>query len=186
MRRLSAGRTVPKLTQVKTRVRYTLLRTVSARVIERRGRRPNLLDIPQRNRAMNAALAIAPVRIERNAPAAPAAPEVMPTLELEALRQHMTVVRRKLTPGQYLCRAGQPFHALYLVHAGFLKSRLVSSDGREQITGFHLRGDLLAVDSIGAATHACDVMALDFSEVWELPYPPVLHACMRIPSCTRA
>jgi len=111
----------------------------------------------------------------------PAALETLPALEIETLRQHTTVTRRKLTPGQYLYRAGQAFQALYLVHAGFLKSRVVSADGREQITGFHLRGELLAVDAIGTATHGCDVIALDYTEVWELPYPPVLHACMRIP-----
>ena len=124
---------------------------------------------------------VAPERIARSAAPAAAAPEALPALDFEVLRQHMTVVRRKLTPGQYLYRAGQPFHALYLVHAGFLKSRVASPDGREQITGFHLRGELLAVDSIGTATHGCDVIALDFSEVWELAYPPVLHACMRVP-----
>ena len=130
---------------------------------------------------MNAAAAVLPERLER--PAAPVivAPEALPTLELESLREYMTVVRRKLTPGQHLYRAGQPFHALYLVHAGFLKSRVASPDGREQITGFHLRGELLEVDSLGTATHACDVVALDYSEVWELAYPPVLHACMRVP-----
>ena len=118
-------------------------------------------------------------RLELPQEAAPA--EALPALELEALLKHMPVVRRTLTPGQYLYRAGQSFQALYLVHAGFLKSRLVSPDGREQITGFHLRGELLAVDAIGTATHGCDVIALDYSEVWELPYPPVLHACMRVP-----
>jgi len=133
---------------------------------------------------MNAAAALAVATPERNVRAPgpmPSPPESVPNLDLDVLRQHMTVVRRKLTPGQYLYRAGQPFHALYLVHAGFLKSRIQTVDGREQITGFHLRGELLAVDSIGTATHACDVIALDFSEVWELPYPPVLHACMRVP-----
>jgi CRP/FNR family transcriptional regulator len=133
---------------------------------------------------MNASLAFVESDV-RTAPRAPAplshTPEALGALELDTLRQHMNVTRRKLTPGQYLYRAGQPFQALYLVHAGFLKSRLVSSDGREQITGFHLRGELLAVDSIGTATHGCDVIALDYSEVWELPYPPVLHACMRMP-----
>ena len=108
-------------------------------------------------------------------------PEGVPNLDFDVLRQHMTVVRRKLTPGQYLYRAGQPFQALYLVHAGFLKSRILSADGRDQITGFHLRGELLAVDAIGTATHGCDVVALDYSEVWELLYPPVLHACLRVP-----
>ncbi len=102
-------------------------------------------------------------------------------INFEELSAHVSVVRRKLEAGQYLYRAGQPFNALFLVHAGFLKTSLVAEDGREQITGFRMRGDLLGVESIGMKTHACDVIALDTSGVWELPYPAVLNACSRLP-----
>lgn len=102
-------------------------------------------------------------------------------IDLEELSAHVPVLRRKLTAGQYLYQAGQPFKALYLVHAGFLKTCLVAEDGREQVTGFRMRGELLGVESIGLKTYTCDVIALDASEVWELPYPAVLTACARIP-----
>ncbi len=102
-------------------------------------------------------------------------------INLGELSAHVHVTRRKLEAGQYLYRAGQPFNALFLVHAGILKASLVAEDGREQVTGFRMRGELLGVESIGMKTHACDVVALDTSEVWELPYPAVLTACARIP-----
>ena len=102
-------------------------------------------------------------------------------LRLEELRAHVPVLQRKLGTGQYLYRAGQPFHALYLVHAGFLKTSLIAEDGREQVTGFRMRNDLLGVESIGMPIHTCDAIALDTSGVWELPYPEVLNACARIP-----
>lgn len=102
-------------------------------------------------------------------------------LNLEQLRRHMTVTRRKLKTGHYLYRNGEPFQALYLVHAGFLKTCELSEDGREQVTGFKMRGDLLGVESIGLASHSCDAVALEDSEIWELPYPPVLNACLQIP-----
>ncbi len=102
-------------------------------------------------------------------------------INLSELSAHVPVTRRKLEAGQYLYRAGQAFNALYLVHAGFLKASLVAEDGREQVTGFRMRGELLGVESIGMKTYACDVVALDNSEVWELPYPAVLTACARIP-----
>lgn len=100
---------------------------------------------------------------------------------LEELRRELPVVQRKLTAGQYLHRAGQPFHALYLVTSGFLKSSVVAADGREQVTGFCMRGDLVGVESIGMTAHSGDTVALDTSVVWELPYPAVLNACIRIP-----
>ncbi|KQZ60086.1 hypothetical protein ASD53_02695 [Lysobacter sp. Root559] len=59
---------------------------------------------------------------------------------------------------------------MYLVHAGFFKTAVVSEDGREKITGFRMRGDLLGLDALDMPTYACDVMALDTGELWELPY----------------
>jgi CRP/FNR family transcriptional regulator len=102
-------------------------------------------------------------------------------IDIEALRKHVPVLRRKLCAGQYVFRAGQPFHALYLVHVGFLKTCELADDGREQVTGFRMRGDLVGVESIGLASYSCDVVALEDSEVWELPYPPVLTACFQMP-----
>lgn len=78
--------------------------------------------------------------------------------------RHRTVRAR-----QVLFHSGQPAGTLYLVHAGFFKTVIVSPDGRERITGFHLRGDVLGMDSIGLAVHACDAVSLELGEVWELP-----------------
>ena len=102
-------------------------------------------------------------------------------LDLDQLRQHVQVLRRRLEPGQYLYRAGQPFQALYLVHVGSVKTCELSEDGREQVTGFRMAGELVGVESIGLQNYAGDVVALESTEVWELPYPPVLTACLRVP-----
>jgi len=110
-----------------------------------------------------------------------AAQAVAAPIDIEVLSKYVNVVQRKLTAGQYLYRAGQPFNALYLVNVGFLKTCLVAEDGREQVTGFRMRGDLVGIESIGAATHECDVVALETSGVWELPYPAILRACAQMP-----
>jgi CRP/FNR family transcriptional regulator len=107
--------------------------------------------------------------------------ETHPELDIAELQRHMQVTRRKVRAGQHLYRNGQPFHAIYLVHAGFLKTCELSEDGREQVTGFRMRGDLLGVESIGLKTHTCDAIALEDCEIWELPYPPVLDACLHVP-----
>src|SRR5690242_16410611 len=100
-----------------------------------------------------------PSTIEASTPP-PAASEQPLELDMEELQRHMVVTRRIVRAGQYLYRNGQPFHALYLVHAGFLKTCELSEDGREQVTGFRMRGDLLGVESIGLAIHTCDAVAL--------------------------
>lgn len=76
--------------------------------------------------------------------------------------------RRSVHPRQVLFRSGQPSGTLYVVHAGIFKTTVASADGREKITGFRMRGDLLGMDSIGLPHYACDAVALDTGEVWEL------------------
>lgn len=120
-------------------------------------------------------------RAATNLPTVPLA-QVADPIDLDELRAYVPVVQRKLTAGQYLYRSGQPFHALFLVQSGFLKTGMIAEDGREQVTGFRMRGDLLGVESIGLATHAGDAVALDSSHVWELAYPAMLKACAHIPA----
>jgi len=119
------------------------------------------------------------------ATAAYRAPTAPRRIDLDQLRAHVQIVRRRLEAGQYLYRAGQPFQALYLIQVGSVKTCELAEDGREQVTGFRMAGELLGVESIGQATHSSDVVALETSEVWELPYPPVITACLRIPELQR-
>ena len=108
-----------------------------------------------------------------------AVPDVMPTDAPEAAQPHLAELERvlgrlparprRLRRRQALFRAGQPCHAVFLVHAGVFKTCVLSEDGREKVTGFHLRGDLLGIESFGVPIHACDAIALDTSEAWELP-----------------
>lgn len=88
----------------------------------------------------------------------------------EALVQGLPLHRRRVCAKEYVFRAGQPRQSLFLIHAGFFKTSVVSEDGREKVTGFRLRGDLLGLDALDMQSYACDAMALDIGEVWELPY----------------
>ena len=90
-----------------------------------------------------------------------------PALESLLLRWPPRVHR--LEARQALFHAGQPRHSLFYVRSGCFRTSVLSEDGREKITGFHLRGDLLAIDSYDTPTHGCSAVALDTSEVWELP-----------------
>lgn len=104
-----------------------------------------------------------------------------PGIDIEAIREHVPVRRCKHAAGQGIYHAGQPFHAIYLVHAGSYKTCELADDGREQITGFRMRGDLIGMESIGLKAYASDVIALESGEAWELPYPAVLRACLHFP-----
>ena len=106
-------------------------------------------------------------------------------IDIEPLRRNIALPKRKLKAGEYLYRIGQPFARLYLVKSGSLKTCELSTDGREQVTGFRMRGELLGMESIGLAGYACDVVALEDSEVWCIAWQPILDEC-RIDTALRS
>ncbi len=106
-----------------------------------------------------------------------------PKRDIEALLRGVPLRRRALKAKDHVFRAGQPRRALFLVHAGFFKTCLASADGREKITGFRMRGDMLGLDSLDMDTYACDAIALDVGEVWELPYADLCGSLPEFEHC---
>src|SRR5689334_9482335 len=82
----------------------------------------------------------------------------------------LVMLRRSLKRGDYLFRAGDPFQSLYAVRAGFFKSKVLIEDGREQVTGFQMAGEVIGLDGIGTERHHCDAVALEDSEVCVIPF----------------
>jgi len=78
--------------------------------------------------------------------------------------------RRTLKRGEVLFRAGDPFESLYAVRTGFFKTRISAEDGRDQVTGFQMAGELLGLDGISTDRHSCDAVALEDSQVCQIPY----------------
>lgn len=88
---------------------------------------------------------------------------------IERLLAGVAIRRRMIGARQTVFRTGQPQSALYLLHAGVVRTSVAAPDGREKVTGFRLRGDLLGLESLGTGRHACDAVALDTGELWEIP-----------------
>jgi CRP/FNR family transcriptional regulator, anaerobic regulatory protein len=101
--------------------------------------------------------------------------------DIEALGNRLRLFRRRVRAGEQLFRPGQPMHALYLVHAGYFKLSVNSADGREKVTGFRMRGDLLGLDALGAESYGAEAVALDTSEVWVLPCAQLDDIATRAP-----
>ena len=90
--------------------------------------------------------------------------------------------RRPVKRSDYLFRAGTALHSLYAIRSGFLKSSVLHDDGREQVAGFHMMGDLMGMDAIGTSQHLCDAVALEDSEVCEIPLKDLEALSRDIPS----
>ena len=78
--------------------------------------------------------------------------------------------RRTVQRGDTLFRSGESFQSLYAVRTGFFKTCVASEDGRDQVTGFQMAGELLGLDGIGTERHTCDAVALEDSQVCIIPY----------------
>jgi CRP/FNR family transcriptional regulator len=91
------------------------------------------------------------------------------TAELDQLDD---IIQRKRPShkGDHLFEAGKPLHALYAVRTGSFKTYTLTEQGEEQITGFHLPGDVIGFDAIGTQQHPSYAQALETAMVCEIPY----------------
>jgi CRP/FNR family transcriptional regulator len=102
-------------------------------------------------------------------------------LQGEALAAFSQAVytQRGLAPGEALYHSGDEFTSIYAVRTGFLKSTVGLADGRDQVTGFHMPGEVIGMDGIGAERHSTDVIALEESDVCVIPYARLEEARMQ-------
>jgi CRP/FNR family transcriptional regulator len=89
--------------------------------------------------------------------------------EIEKLDEVVST-RRRLKRGEALYRAGENFDAIYAIRSGFFKTDVLLEDGREQVTGFQMTGELLGLDGISTEIHSCNAIALEDSEVCTIPF----------------
>jgi CRP/FNR family transcriptional regulator len=90
--------------------------------------------------------------------------------------------RRKIAKDTHLYRIGDPFTNLYAIRLGHFKTFQVSHSGEQHVTGFQMAGELLGMDAISTEHHHCDAMALEDSEVCEIPFARLEELFGTIPS----
>jgi CRP/FNR family transcriptional regulator, anaerobic regulatory protein len=78
--------------------------------------------------------------------------------------------RRKIKRGTPLFRNGEKFTSLYAIRTGFFKTCVASEDGRDQVTGFQMAGEIIGLDGIVNDHHTCDAVALEDAEVCVMPF----------------
>ena len=78
--------------------------------------------------------------------------------------------RRRLKRGEYLYRVGDTFDAIFAIRSGFFKTDVLIEDGRDQVTGFQMGGELLGLDGISTEQHTCNAIALEDSDICAIPF----------------
>lgn len=82
----------------------------------------------------------------------------------------LVTTRKKVLRGKSLFLDGDKFESLFAIRSGFFKTNLLTEDGREQITGFQMAGEILGLDGIVNDHFSCNAIALEDSEVCLMPY----------------
>ncbi|WP_255416734.1 MULTISPECIES: fumarate/nitrate reduction transcriptional regulator Fnr [Limnohabitans] len=97
----------------------------------------------------------------------------------------VVATRRKVTRGDNLFRNGDKFNALFAIRTGFFKTRISSEDGRDQVTGFQMAGEIIGLDGIVSDHHTCDAVALEDAEVCVMPFDRIEELSREITSLQR-
>ena len=106
------------------------------------------------------------------------------TLEGDELSAFGSIVThsKKLKRGDYLYRAGDTFDTIYVVRGGSLKTFIIDEEGREQILGFSLQGDIVALDGLFLQGHRTTSQALETTYVCSIPLAAYVELATKIPS----
>lgn len=116
------------------------------------------------------------------------------SLNSEEMGKLDDIIERKkpLHKGDFLFEAGQPLRSIYAVRSGSFKSYTLTESGEEQITGFHLAGDIVGFDGISTMSHSSYAQAMETAMVCEIPFttlddlsgklPKLRHQVMRMMS----
>jgi len=84
--------------------------------------------------------------------------------------ENIVYARRRVKRGETLFSAGDEFNAVYAIRSGFFKTCVVDGEGREQVTGFFMGGELLGMDGLGSGSHNGAAVALEDSEICVMPF----------------
>ncbi len=116
------------------------------------------------------------------------------TLNDHELNQLDNIIERKkpVQKSQIIFKSGERLQSLYAIRSGTIKNYTLSESGEEQITAFHLPGDLIGFDAISTMHHVGFAQALETSMVCEIPFdilddlagkmPKIRHQIMRLMS----
>lgn len=97
----------------------------------------------------------------------------------------VVATRRKIKRGARLYSNGEKFTSLYAIRTGFFKTCINTEDGRNQVTGFQMAGEIIGLDGIVKDHHTCDAVALEDAEVCVMPFDRIEELSREVVSLQR-
>ena len=90
--------------------------------------------------------------------------------------------RMHLKKGEYLYRQGEEFSSIFSVRFGSIMTEYFLANGRHQVMGFHLPGEVFGLDGIGDRFYQSDAITLEESEVCTIPFAGFQTLASQIPA----
>jgi len=90
--------------------------------------------------------------------------------------------KRLFKRGEVLFRVGGEFANVYAIRSGSVKTYISTDDGRLQITGFHVPGELLGLNAIDERRYGCEAVALETTSACEISADCFEELARQVPS----
>ncbi len=97
--------------------------------------------------------------------------------ELHVLVEHTAPFQE----GEHIFREGDEFNAIAAIRAGTVKTYVTDLEGREQVLGFFLPGDVVGLNAISSSKYPCNAVALETVLLCRFSFPKVATLATRIP-----
>ena len=95
-----------------------------------------------------------------------------------------SVIKRKeiYRRGEVLFRPGEALDYVYAIRSGSVKTYVSTGDGRVQITGFHIAGELLGLSALASRQFSSEASALETVSVCKVEISRLDEVAQKIPS----
>lgn len=83
--------------------------------------------------------------------------------------------------GDHIFREGDPFNAIAAIRAGTAKTYVTDLEGREQVQGFFLPGEVIGLSAISQSRYPCNAVALETVLLCRFSFPKMAMLAAEMP-----
>lgn len=83
--------------------------------------------------------------------------------------------------GEHIFREGDAFDSIAAVRSGTVKTYVNDANGREQVQGFYLPGEMIGLSAISQARYPCNAVALEPTVLCRFSFPSMAALATRMP-----
>ncbi|MFP3678862.1 cyclic nucleotide-binding domain-containing protein [Pseudomonas sp. SIMBA_041] len=93
--------------------------------------------------------------------------------------------RKGVKKGESLFNQGERLESLYAIRSGFFKTTMTTKEGKEQVSGFQMMGEMLGMDAISTEHHTSSAIALVDSVVYGVDFSQLQQLGREFPALQR-